>query len=460
LESFDVPGALSTAQSVLSRAHDLVYTLAADSAVADATQAASDAVQKNDNSGPLNFLTGIMESTLNLLESGLQTIHVPYAYGFAIILLTILVKAVTFPLTKQQVESTLNMQALAPKVKAIQERYKGDQERIQLETSRLYKTAGVNPLAGCLPTLATLPVWIGLYRALSNVASEGLLSEGFFWIPSLAGPTTVAARAGGSGTAWLFPWVDGAPPLGWSDTIAYLVLPVVLVISQYVSMQLMSPPESQDPAQKQSQAILKFLPLMIGYFSLSVPSGLSLYWLTNNILSTAQQVYLKQGGGAKSSLKELSDEGFIDPGKARRTSVAELSPPPRTKGDVIDTTAAPRESSAGEKFRKLKEEEEKRKAERRRVAEAAQAKKDAEAAARKEAEAARKAAEAQAQADGAEKRESEAEGGNGAAEVSTATSSTQQLPDVSNGQTGETGSPKVGAAAGGTRSKRSRRRRS
>jgi hypothetical protein len=119
--------------------------------------------------------------------------------------------------------------------------------------------------------------------------------------------------------------------------------------------------------------------------------------LTNNILSTAQQVYLKQGGGAKSSLKELSDEGFIDPGKARRTSVAELSPPPRTKGDVIDTTAAPRESSAGEKFRKLKEEEEKRKAERRRVAEAAQAKKDA---ARKEAEAARKAAEAQAQVSG------------------------------------------------------------
>lgn len=122
--------------------------------------------------------------------------------------------------------------------------------------------------------------------------------------------------------------------------------------------------------------------------------------LTNNILSTAQQVYLKQGGGAKSSLKELSDEGFIDPGKARRTSVAELSPPPRTKGDVIDKTAAPRESSAGEKFRKLKEEEEKRKAERRRVAEAAQAKKDAEAAARKEAEAARKAAEAQAQVSG------------------------------------------------------------
>lgn len=60
--------------------------------------------------------------------------------------------------------------------------------------ARLYKDAGVNPLAGCLPTLVTLPVWIGLYRALSNVADEGLLTEGFFWIPSLAGPTSLAAQ--------------------------------------------------------------------------------------------------------------------------------------------------------------------------------------------------------------------------------------------------------------------------
>ncbi|GAQ91090.1 Inner membrane ALBINO3 [Klebsormidium nitens] len=457
LESLDVPGAISTAHSVTealaTRAHDLVYTLAADPAVTDAVQAAGDAV-KNDNGGPLNILTGVMESTLNLLEAGLQTLHVPYAYGFAIILLTLLVKALTFPLTKQQVESTLNMQALAPKVKAIQERYKGDQERIQLETSRLYKTAGVNPLAGCLPTLATLPVWIGLYRALSNVASEGLLTEGFFWIPTLAGPTTIAERGTGSGTSWLFPFIDGQPPLGWQDTLAYLVLPVVLVISQFVSMQLMAPPESQDPAQKQSQAILKFLPLMIGYFSLSVPSGLSLYWLTNNVLSTAQQVYLKKGGGAKAGLSSLEDEGFIDPGKARRTTVKDLSPPPRTPGAVIDTEVTER-PSAGELFRRRKEEEDAKRADRRRVAEAAQQKKDAEAAARKE-EAEKRSAEA-AQVEASTESEADAEGGNGAAEVSTDTSSTAPLPGDSNG--GQNGAPKVGVPAG-TRSKRSRRRRS
>jgi YidC/Oxa1 family membrane protein insertase len=73
------------------------------------------------------------------------------------------------------------MRSLQPQVKAIQERYAGDQERIQLETARLYKLSGVDPLAGCLPTLVTIPVWIGLYRALSNVANEGLLTEGFFF---------------------------------------------------------------------------------------------------------------------------------------------------------------------------------------------------------------------------------------------------------------------------------------
>lgn len=65
---------------------------------------------------------------------------------------------------------------------------------VQVQVAKLYQDAKVNPLAGCLPTLITLPVWIGLYRALSNVADEGLLTEGFFWIPSLAGPTSLAAQ--------------------------------------------------------------------------------------------------------------------------------------------------------------------------------------------------------------------------------------------------------------------------
>ncbi|XP_062015028.1 inner membrane protein PPF-1, chloroplastic [Rosa rugosa] len=319
--------------ALYSRAEGLLYTLA-DAAVAvdpttsGAGDAAVDVSQKSG--GWFGFISDAMEFVLKILKDGLSAVHVPYAYGFAIILLTVIVKVVTLPLTKQQVESTLAMQNLQPKIKAIQERYKGNQERIQLETSRLYRQAGVNPLAGCLPTLATIPVWIGLYQALSNVANEGLLTEGFFWIPSLGGPTTIAARQSGSGISWLFPFVDGHPPLGWSDTAAYLVLPVLLVVSQFVSMELMKPPQTDDPTQKNTLLVFKFLPLMIGYFSLSVPSGLSIYWFTNNVLSTAQQVWLRKLGGAKPVVNENAS-GIISAGRAKRSDSQPAQPGSRFK---------------------------------------------------------------------------------------------------------------------------------
>ncbi|KAJ7532043.1 hypothetical protein O6H91_14G069800 [Diphasiastrum complanatum] len=332
-------------QGMMTRVEGALYTLA-DAAVA--SDAATDAAQKQDG-GWLGGVTDALENFLKILKDGLAALKVPYAYGFAIILLTVLVKAATLPLTKKQVESTLAMQNLQPKIKAIQQRYAGDQERIQLETARLYKQAGVNPLAGCLPTLATIPVWIGLYRALSNVANEGLLTEGFFWIPSLAGPTAISARQTGSSISWLFPFVDGHPPLGWSETLAYLVLPVLLVVSQFVSMQIMQPPQT-DPSQKNAQFILKFLPLMIGYFALSVPSGLSLYWLTNNILSTGQQVWLRKLGGASPAVGTDGD-GIISAGQAKRST-------------TILTDPNSKESRRGERFKQLKAEELKKKAER------------------------------------------------------------------------------------------------
>ncbi|KAL9666349.1 hypothetical protein QQ045_000678 [Rhodiola kirilowii] len=191
---------------------------------------------------------------------------------------------------------------------------------------------------------------------------KGLLSEGFFWIPSLAGPTTIAARQSGSGISWLFPFVDGHPPLGWSDTFAYLVLPTLLIASQYISLQIMQPPQSNDPNVKTSQAITKFLPLMIGYFALSVPSGLSLYWLTNNILSTAQQVWLQKLGGAQNPISKLNDvikeeqlqipKPVLEP-KATKVAAA--------RQDTKSLSTGPK---PGERFRKLKEEEARKKRQR------------------------------------------------------------------------------------------------
>lgn len=160
-----------------------------------------------------------------------------------------------------------------------------------------------------------------MYRALLNAADEGILSDGFFVIPSLAGPTTIAARAAGSGVSWLFPFKDGAPPVGWHDAGAYLILPVLLVASQYVSQSVLQSTRSTDPSQQGAQTFLKILPLLLGWFSLNVPSGLALYWITNNVLTTGQQVYLKRGVQVPSAMP----------------SSTPMAPP--TMNDVIDTVA-------------------------------------------------------------------------------------------------------------------------
>lgn len=99
-----------------------------------------------------------------------------------------------------QVESTLSLQALQPRVKELQAKFANDPENLQLETARLYRDAGVNPLAGCLPTLATIPVFIGLYQALTKAANDGLLKDSFFWIPSLGGPVSLEDQKGVSGS--------------------------------------------------------------------------------------------------------------------------------------------------------------------------------------------------------------------------------------------------------------------
>lgn len=173
------------------------------------------------------------------------------------------------------------MQDLQPRMKELQEKYKNDREKLAQEQMAMYKEAGVNPLGGCLPTLVQMPIWFALYQALTQLSNEGLLYEGFFWIPSLAGPSVAG------GIDWLWPM---PPSIGWGPAIAYLVLPVLLIVSQFYMQQMMTP-ASSDPQQASMQSMMKIMPLMFGYFSLIVPSGLTLYWFTSNILALAQQYF-------------------------------------------------------------------------------------------------------------------------------------------------------------------------
>jgi len=296
-------------------------------AVTSTVAAADAAAPAADPSWFDNLVVFPFEFAISSLHDGLKAVGVQEAYGPSIIAFTIGVKALTFPLTKTQIESTTKMQAIAPAAKALQDKYRErDPARLNSELQKLYADNQVNPLAGCVPALAQIPLFIGLYRSLLNLATEDRLNEPFLFLPSLEGPV----RSYTEGNGWLFSAFTGNPQLGWHDTLAYLVLPVVLVISQYASTTLLTP-KTDDPAQQQSQAILKFLPLMIGYFSLSVPSGLGLYWLTNNVVTTATTLAIR----ANVQTPDLATVAAA-PAAAADPKPAGFGAPARRYGEIIE----------------------------------------------------------------------------------------------------------------------------
>lgn len=266
--------------------HSLSLLLSDATAAVDSTAAT---VQEANKTGAWKSFVKLIEDTIVLLHNQLANAGVPNAYGLSIILFTIGIKAITFPLNFKQTESTMRMQIVSPKLKKIQAAYKDNPTVLNQMTAKLYKDENINPLAGCLPVFVQIPVWVALYRSLLNLAADNLMDESFLWLPSLQGPVSKTGQGIG---VWLFPFQNGAPPIGWHDAICYLILPVALVASQFASQKIMQPP-NQDPSQQPGGAFMKFLPFMIGWFALQTPSGLSLYWATNTIVTTAQTVFIR-----------------------------------------------------------------------------------------------------------------------------------------------------------------------
>lgn len=226
------------------------------------------------------------------------------SFGWSIILFTAVCRTVTFPLNYISYQSTDRVKALKPYLDKIKERYGDNQQAVNLATAKLYEQTQTNPLAGCLPSIAQIPVFIFLYRSVLNLAFEDKLNEPFLWLPSLQGPTYGQGR----GISWLTEnWVDGVPPLGWHDTLCFLALPVALVLTQSVSMRVLSPPpDPNDIAAQRTQRFLKYLPLLIGWFSANVPAGLGLYWMTSNVFSVVSSY------GAKAYLKANPPQVKVD----------------------------------------------------------------------------------------------------------------------------------------------------
>jgi YidC/Oxa1 family membrane protein insertase len=236
---------------------------------------------------------------------GVHEVLGPGSYGYAIILFTLFIKAITFPLNYQQIESSTKMSALQPKVKKLQEKYRNDPQTMNQKMGELYMGANVNPLSALLPTFAQLPILISLYKGLNYLAEEDALEEPFLWLPNLEGPTF-----GNRGMDWLLnfsEWHNGVPPLGWADTIKFFSLPVILVATQKASIALNKPPDvKSNPQQEQTYKILGYLPFVLGLTSCSVPAGLSIYWIVNNVLTTGTTLAIKKRVTAEMEEMELA----------------------------------------------------------------------------------------------------------------------------------------------------------
>lgn len=229
-----------------------------------------------------------VQNSVVSLHDGLEGLGVKNAYGPSIMMFTVFVRFLLFPLSFRQLASSQKTQSLQPKLQEIKEKFPDKEVQNQM-IALLYQETEVNPLAGCLPSLFQLPVFVALYRSFYNLASQNKIDESFLWLPNLSGPVY-----GTRSTDWLFKdWHNNIPSLGWHDTLAYLTIPLFLFIAQSVSLRILTPP-SDDPTVEKTQRILKYLPLMIAYFSLSVPAGLGVYWITNNILSTVTTAGIKE----------------------------------------------------------------------------------------------------------------------------------------------------------------------
>jgi len=323
---------------------DAIAAVAADPAVAVAT---------DPGNGWFGFLTEPIEALLMGIHSGLVSGGInSNSWGLSIALLTLTIKLVTYPLTKQQLESTSKMQSLQPMVKEIQAKYASNAEVMNQKVSAVYKENEVNPLAGCLPAIVQLPVFIGLYRAVLTLAKENKLDEPFLWLPSLEGPTYGADPA--SGSQWILSgWVDGIPSLGWADTAAFLSIPIFLVISQSISQKLMQPKNQTDEqAEQANNIVIKLLPLLIGWFSLNVPSALGIYWVSNNLITTAltvqirsaldanpPQVGVSSGGGATMSVPTPTTSSAFTPAPLREKPAGFASAASEGSDDITPITA-------------------------------------------------------------------------------------------------------------------------
>ena len=272
------------------------------------------------NYGWFSIFSRFMNFLLVHIHDLVSKISDKWSWGWAIIIVTIAVRALMWPLYARSNRTMKRMAKLKPEMDKLKEKYPDDPAKVQQEVMGLYRKFGINPVGGCLPMLAQIPIFFGFYRMLQYAVE--LRGQGFLWVDDLSMPDTVAQVMG--------------YPLN--------ILPIVMGLSSFAQMQMM-PNTSGDKTQ---QTIMKLMPLMFFFFCYNFASALALYWTTSNIFSIFQtwltarmpepELKAKAGGGGKSFMEKMAAaaEQQQKMKKARGRVVEEETPKkkrgPRTGG--------------------------------------------------------------------------------------------------------------------------------
>jgi YidC/Oxa1 family membrane protein insertase len=227
--------------------------------------------------GLLFFLTKPMFILLRFLSETIGN------FGIAILLVTVMVKLVFFPLANRSYRAMSKMKLLAPEMTKIRERYKDDRQRQQQEMMALYKREGANPVSGCLPIFVQIPVFFALYKVLF-VTIEMRHTPFFGWIQDLSAPDPLNLFTG-----------FGLVPISLPEFIPVIgIWPILMGLSMWLQQRL-----NPQPMDKMQQRIFMLLPIVFTFILAPFPAGLVIYWTWNNILSIAQQWVIMRRAGIK-----------------------------------------------------------------------------------------------------------------------------------------------------------------
>ncbi len=187
------------------------------------------------------------------------------SYALAIILISILLKLILYPLMQKQMKSTMNMQEVQPKLEYVQKKYKNNPEKMNEEVMKLYKEYDINPMAGCLPLLIQMPILIGLFMALRQYHFDPIEHATFFWVPNL----------------------------GLADPLH--ILPVLVALTMYAQQKItMSSTAGNEQTAQMMKTMLYMMPAMMLFVCWSMPAGLCLYWAFFSVLSIVQQYFMNK----------------------------------------------------------------------------------------------------------------------------------------------------------------------